>query len=150
MIESQGERIISGEWGDKGQQRSLCYFFPPWGCITESSQAGTGRKEQRDKAPTPGSGVIGTAWMLTAQTDNTEIHKEPFLPREDLDTECQNFKESIKIKFQALKRRLKFEDADGRRIKHSVFLSALKLQVGPRQLASELLLPSIDGLITIC
>lgn len=85
--------------------------------------------------------------MLTAQIYNTEIQKEPFLPREDLDTECQNFKESIK--FQELERH-KFEDADGRHIKHSVFLSVLKLQVGPRQLASELLLPSIDGLITIC
>lgn len=135
----------------RGIKGSLCYFCPPWGLhYTASSQAGTERKEQRGKAPTPGSGVLGTAWMLTAQIYNTEIQKEPFLAREDLDTECQNFKESIKIKFQELERRLKFEDADGRHIKHSVFLSVLKLQVGPRQLASELLLPSIDGLITIC
>ena len=61
--------------------------------------------------------------MITAQIYNTEIQKEPLLPREDLDTECQNFKESIKIKFQELERWLKFEDADGRHIINIQFFS---------------------------
>ena len=61
--------------------------------------------------------------MITAQIYNTEIQKEPFLPREDLDPECQNFKESIKIKFQELERWLKIEDADGRHIINIQFFS---------------------------
>ena len=49
VIESQGERIISGVLRATGQ---LCYFCPPWELhYRQSTQAGTERKQQTGKAP---------------------------------------------------------------------------------------------------
>lgn len=82
-----GKRIISGVLRATGQPLLL---LPPWGLhYRESSQAGTEGETADRQSPTPGSRVLGTACMLTAQIYNIEIQRAA--PREDLDTECQKF-----------------------------------------------------------
>lgn len=73
--------------------------------------------------------------MLTAH-GSEQWNTEVILPREDLDAECQSFKEGIKIKFQELENNssLKTQMVDSPNI--SVFFSMLEPQLGSKQLAS--------------